>query len=123
MNYIEFEIGGKLRGFKFGLGFLGDIQKHFDVDFDAMQKMTLKNPILFLPAMLYYGHKHSVIRKRQPITFELYEFEDWMEDLKGGITNENIMNAVNAMNVGIQHIMGKEEETHNDTDNDTVKKK
>jgi len=106
MNYIEFEVGGKLRGFKFGLGFFGDLQKHFNADFEDIQSLIKKNSILFLPAMLFYGHKHDCIRKGVPVTFELWNFEDWIVELEGGITNVNILEAARAMNQGVQHIMG-----------------
>lgn len=114
MNYIKFEIGGKTRGFKFGLGFLGDIQNHFNIDLVQMHQMIEKNPLLFLPAMLYFGHKHDCIRNHEPIDFELFHFEDWIVEMDKGVSNENLLKAARAMNSGIQYISGVAEDSKED---------
>ena len=91
MNYIEFQIGGKLRGFKFGIGFLGDILKHYDVDIIGFGDLISKNPFSVLPAILYYGHYHDIVRKGGAIDFKLYTVEDWVEDIENPMNDANMV--------------------------------
>ena len=90
MNYIEFEIGGKLRGFKLGLGFIGDILQHYDTDMMGLGKLLVNNPFSATPAILLYGNKHDSIRKGLPFDIKMYEVEDWIEDIENGLQNKNI---------------------------------
>lgn len=95
MNYIEFEIGGKLRGFKLGLGFLGSVLKELDTDITGFGNTMVSNPFLSVPTILYCGHYHDCKRKGVPVTFELYDFEDWVEEMPRGVNNENFVGVVN----------------------------
>lgn len=94
MNCIEFEIGGKLRGFKFGLKFLGDILEHFDTDIVGFGEMLDSNPFKTRPAILYFGHLADTQRKGHPLTFSFDDVMDWVEDLEGGVSNPNVISAI-----------------------------
>lgn len=113
MNYIEFEIGGKLRGFKFGVGFLGDILEFLDTDIVGLGKSISKNPFKATPAILFFGHKRECERKGVPVTFTLDDVNDWIEELKGGLNNENITQCgiiiVNELRKHLSHLTNEED--------------
>jgi hypothetical protein len=90
MNFIQFKIGGKPRGFKLGLGFLGDVLNHYDTDLQGFGRMAVRNPFSLTPAILYYAHKHECIRKGKPIDFELHDVEDWIEEMPKTLSNPDI---------------------------------
>ena len=94
MNYIEFEIGEKLRGFKLGLKFLGDILEHYDTDIVGFGELLDNNPFQTRPAILYFAHLADVQRKNQPVTFTLNDVIDWVDELEGGISNDNVIQTV-----------------------------
>lgn len=95
MNYIEFEVGGKLRGFKFGVGALGDILKELDTDIKGYGEMLISNRYKSVPTTLFHGHKHDCWRKQLPITFTRFDVDDWLEDLPKGVYNDNIAQVEN----------------------------
>lgn len=97
MNYIEIEIGGKKRGFKFGLGFLGDILEHFDIDVGGFGEMLSKNPFKAIPAIIYFGHAYDVKKKGQIVDFSLLDVDEWVEELEHGYANENIEALLNVL--------------------------
>lgn len=90
MNYINFNIGGKDRGFQLGLGFLGDVLKHYNTDLVGLGDLMVQNPFSVTPTILYYGHKHNCIRRKEAIDFEMYDVEDWIDELPNTLNNENI---------------------------------
>ena len=91
MNKIEFEIGGKKRGFIVGLAFLGDMLNHFETDINGLGKMMQKNNIFAIcPTSVYYAHKHYCISNKQPVDFDIYEVEDWFVGLENGMLNKNV---------------------------------
>ena len=94
MNYIEYEIGGKLRGFKLGLKFLGDVLSHFDTDIMGLGELMDKNPFATRPVILYYAHLSSVQGKNQPVTFTQEDVMDWVDEMEGGISNDNVIQTV-----------------------------
>ena len=95
MNYIEFEIGGKKRGFSLGLG---------------LGQLMVKNPFSVTPSILYYGHKHDCIRLKKPIDFELWNIEDWVEDMPNTLNNENIEKLMLILIESIKKHLPKDEE-------------
>ena len=90
MNRLQFEIGGKVRGFKIGLGFLGDLLNHYETDMMGLGAMMVRNPFSATPAILFYAHKHDCINNGDVIDFKINDIEDWIEDLPDMLRNENI---------------------------------
>ncbi len=90
MNYIEFSLGNKVRGFKMGLGFLGDVLKHYDTDIVGFGEFTTKNIFDVTPTVLYYAHKHDCIRKGIPVDFEIYHVSDWLDELDNPLEDKNV---------------------------------
>lgn len=93
MNHIQFEIGGELRGFRMGVGFLGDVLDYLKVDIVEFGDMVVKNPFKLQPAILYYAHYHDCKRKSLPTDFTIEDVEDWIEEVESGVFNENILKA------------------------------
>ena len=107
MNYIEFEIGNKSRGFKFGLGFLGDVLDYLDTDLAGFGEMMTKNPFKCIPLILYFAHKRDLERKEQPIDFKLIDVEDWVDDIGNGFNNDNIVESLRIVIKTIQKHLPK----------------
>lgn len=80
MNYIEIEIGGKKRGFRFGLKVIGDCIKHQDQDPEQFLFSLAKNPFESVPVMLYFGAKYEVEKKGGVADFTLLDVYDWVEE-------------------------------------------
>lgn len=110
MNYIEFEIGSKLRGFKFGIGFLGDIMKHYNVDLLGFGELLTKNPFSATPAILYFGHYHNCVRKGAPITFTIHDVEDWVDAIENPLNDANLVEATKRCIDSITKYLPKVEE-------------
>lgn len=116
MNKLEFEIGGKNRGFIIGLGFLGDMLIHFDTDIQGLGRMAVNNNIFALcPSVVYYGHKHYCISNRLPIDFTIYDVEGWFMDLDKGMFNDNVQQLLTMMTETLSkhlgHLVGEEGES------------
>lgn len=114
MNAVEFEIGGKTRGFKFGLKFLSDILGHYDVDMGGLGVLMDKNPFAVRPTILYLGHKSYVQSKSMPVTFTEDEVIQWIEDLDNGISNENVIYCVTLVIEAVRSHLPKMEEVANE---------
>lgn len=80
MNFLEFEIGGKKRGFLFGLKVIGDCIKHSDQDPAAFMSSITKNRFESVPVILFYAHKYDVEKKGGLIDFSLFDVYDWIEE-------------------------------------------
>lgn len=91
MNYIEFQIGGKLRGFRFGLKFLSDLFADLNVGFDGLGKLIDENPFKSRPAVLYHAHVNHCKSKGIPITFTQDDVYEWLETLPSGVSNDNVV--------------------------------
>lgn len=97
MNYIEFEIGDKLRGFKFGTRFLSEFLNDLDTDISGMGEELDKNPFRVRPLALYFAHFAHCESKGQPVTFNKVDFENWIDDLDEGISNKNVVEAMRVL--------------------------
>lgn len=91
MNYIEIEIGGKKRGFRFGLGCVGEMVHELGIDVNELDSFITRNPIKGIPTMLYHGAKYEVKRMGDVPDFTLYDVYDWIEELDGTLNNEKVM--------------------------------
>lgn len=110
MNYIEFELGGKLRGFKFGLGTLGDVMLHYNVDLLGLLLLLNKNVYSVTPVMLFYAHKFDQTRKGKPATLELWQFSEWLDEMQNPMDDENIASAMTILVESITKYLPKNEE-------------
>lgn len=90
MNYIELEIGGAKRGFRFGLGCLGEMVHELGIDVSELDDFLTKNPIKGIPTLVYHGAKYEVRRMGDEVDFTIYDVYDWIEDLEGGINDAKI---------------------------------
>lgn len=97
MNYIEIEIGGKKRGFRFGLGFLGNILDHFNMDIAEFGQLMSRNPFKAIPSILYFAHEYEVKRMGDVPDFTIIDFEMWVEDMPNGYADEKVEAALNVL--------------------------
>ena len=117
MNQIDFNIGGENRRFNFGLKFLGDVLRHFDTDMGGFGELIDKNPFQTRPAILYFAHLASVQRNNKPVTFTLDDVIDWVDEMDQGISNPNVIQAVELVLESVKRHLPKT------TDTDGSKKK
>lgn len=89
-NFVEIEIGGKVRAFRFGLGTVGRIQKHLNVDIAGLGEQSIKNPFMTVPVILFFGHEHETRKRGQVVDFSIENFEDWLEDFEGTFAHPDI---------------------------------
>ena len=88
MNYLEFEIGGKTRGFRFGLKVIGDCIKHSNQDPTAFMESIVKNRFESVPVILYYAHKYETEKKGIAVDFTLFDIYEWVEE--EGLMNKKL---------------------------------
>ena len=87
MNKIKITLGGEDRDVRFGLGVLGDIQEHLNIDMSELGIMLSKNPFKIIPVAIYFGIKYEVEKTGSIPDFTLFDVLEWIEDLEGGYTN------------------------------------
>ncbi len=91
MNSIKFEIGGKEREFILGLGLIGDLLKYHETDFEGLSQLYTTNNIFALgPPTVFYAHKHAVRKAKGVVDFDIYDVEEWIEEIDKGVLNDNI---------------------------------
>lgn len=90
MNRIEIEIGGKLRAFRLGLHFLGEILNHFDTDISGLGSLMVTNPYKAVPAIIYFGHAYECKKSGKAIDFTILDCSEWVEELENTYSNEVI---------------------------------
>ena len=88
INFIEFEIGGKKRGFKFGLKVIGDCIKYSNQDPTAFMQSIVKNRFESVPVILYYAHKYHTEKNGEIVDFNLFDVYEWVEE--EGLMNEKL---------------------------------
>ena len=110
MNCLEFEIGGKQRGFRFGLKFLGDLLTHFDCDMGGLGLMIDKNPFATRPVILYLAHKAYCQSNKKPIDFTEDDVCTWVDEMPNGISNDNVVQSIRMVIEAIQSHLPKIEE-------------
>lgn len=115
MNQIEFNIGGENRRFNFGLKFLGDILNHFDTDMGGFGELIDKNPYHTRPAILYFAHLASVQRNQKPVTFTLEDVIYWVDEMENGISNPNVVQAVQLVLESVTRHLPKQTENDDDS--------
>ncbi len=87
---IEFEIGGKVRKFNFGLQCMGNSFERLDTDLANIGKVMLTNPFKATPAIFYEAHRAAVEYDGKLVDFSYSEVCKWLDDIDGGINNKNI---------------------------------
>lgn len=108
MNYIEFQIGGKLRGFKCGTKFLSDILSELDTNLFDLGHQLDTNPFKTRPLVVYFAHLSDCQRKSIPVTFDKDEVYGWFDDLDNGISNDNVVQLINVLIKSIKSHLPKD---------------
>lgn len=94
-NYVETTIGGKKRGFEFGLHCLGELLEFLDTDMQGLGNMLNKNPFRAVPVILYFGHSSYLKIEGKPVDFELSDVSQWVSDLPKGLIDPTIDTILN----------------------------
>ncbi len=89
-NFIEIEIGGKVRAFRFGLKAIGDMQHDLGLSLIQLGRELIDNPFRVVPSILYHGHKYETQRRKQQVDFTSDDFSEWLEDFDGTYAHPKI---------------------------------
>ena len=89
-NSVEIEIGGELRKFHFGLGFLGELIDSFDLDIITLGEFAAKNPLKYDPIIMYCSAVYALKREGKTADFTQYDFVDWIKE-SGGIKSDPML--------------------------------
>jgi hypothetical protein len=83
MNYIKLTIGGKERGFKFGLGFLGEAFNNLGFTVTELDTELSKNPFKVIPELMYQSALYNCLRSGEKPDFDKYIMSDWIDEAGG----------------------------------------
>lgn len=106
---IEFQIGGKVRKFYFGLECLGEVFQRLDVDITTIGNYLQKNPYKATPALLYEAHKSAVEYDEKMVDFTYRDVCKWIDEVDGGINNKDIEDCFKAFLKTIKNHLPKTE--------------
>lgn len=116
MNIIEIKIGGKLRTFRFGLGFLGEILEHLDTDIAGLGQMMEKNPFKAIPTILYFSHKSEIELTDRAVDFTMKDAYMWLEELPNGYGHPDIEKLLQKMIDSMRKYVPGLEEVYTDAE-------
>lgn len=82
MKSVNLTIGGKLRTFHLGLGFIGFLLEEEKIGFIEFGTQEELNPFKWIPIKMYYSLKYNLIRlgKDDEINFTLKDVIDWIDE-------------------------------------------
>ena len=83
MKQIDLEIGGELRTFYFGLGFLGNLLEKENISIQEIGIKATENPYKWNALIMYHSCSFGYIRKGEEIPFNAFEVAEWIEDAGG----------------------------------------
>lgn len=108
MNYIELEIGGEKRGFRFGLGCLGEMLDVLNIGMDDLQAYINRNPIKGIPVAIYCAAKCHLEDKDQKPDFSKNDVSDWILELEGGIGGPDVEKLMGEFAKSLENLTGAE---------------
>jgi len=82
MKQISLNIGGELRTFYFGLGFLGNLLEKENIEFHEIQINLLKNSYKWMPLIMYHSLAWGFIRKGETVPFDAFDVAEWIDELE-----------------------------------------
>ena len=97
MNLIERKIGGELRAFRFGVGFLGEILDVLNTDIEGLGKEMARNPYKVIPLVLFLGYRSERELENLPMDIELSDVHKWLEEVDGSYSAPIVMEITKCM--------------------------
>lgn len=107
-NFVQLEINGEPKGFKFGLGFLGRFLEATGIKVDEMGEAIESNPFKTLPIMVYESHRYNEERAKREFTLTLDDIIDWIDE-DGGFNGKFITAFLNAWSLSMNKDVPKTE--------------
>lgn len=90
MNYIQIEINGINRGFKFGVWVLGQLINKEGLKLDSIKEQVSSDPISFYVNVMYYSALWNCSRSKTEPDFDKEDVYEWIDDL-GGIGSPELV--------------------------------
>lgn len=108
---IEFEIGGKVRKFSFGLEVLGWIQAEAGIDLTNLKEGTSDTSLYFIliKPLILLGNKREVEKEGKRIDYTYDDVEQWL--LEKGVYHEDIIGLWNKFNETTASYLPKQKPT------------
>lgn len=101
MKYIQIEIGGKKRGCKLGLGFLGEVIDDLGNDVSEIVEGLKKNPYKMIPILMYHSMVYNLKSKGKNPSFTIYDVTDWIEEEEKGFNSDKVVDFLKAFTASI----------------------
>lgn len=83
-GYIQLQIGGKSRGFKFGLWVIGQLIDELKISVDQFDAEMQRNPIKTLALLMYYSAYYNTLKAKQEADFTMVDVYDWIDEVGMG---------------------------------------
>jgi hypothetical protein len=83
------------KDFHFGIGFLAELLENTGLELTEIDTKLTNGDISLFPEMVYCSHLYACKRKKQDITFDMYDVHDWIDE-NGGIGGKFVTDFVNA---------------------------
>ena len=109
MNLIERKIGGEVRAFRFGLGFLGEVLDVLNTDIEGLGKEMVRNPYKVIPLVLFLGYRSEREISNLPMDVEMKDVHQWLEEIEGSYSDPVVMDITKCMMDNILKYLPKAE--------------
>lgn len=94
-NKAVIKFGDQVFECSFGIGFLGELLEHTDLSLQEIGVGIEKNPIKYVPLVMFHSVKYNALRYGKEFTLNLYTFTDLIE-ANGGVTKPTVVNWLKA---------------------------
>lgn len=85
-----------MRGFRFGMGCVGEMIDILDISVDEIESYMTKNPIKGILAAIYAAAKCHAEDQDKPVGFSKNDVADWIYALEDGFNNETVVKLIGA---------------------------
>ena len=81
-------IGGKERGFSFGLGFLGELLEETNLSIEEVGEKMQKNPFKWIPTIMFYSTKYHDESTDLEVDYTKLDIINWIDEI--GIGSDQV---------------------------------
>ena len=81
MKQIQLNLGGELRTFYFGLGFLGNLLEKENVSVGEIDEKLVNNPFKWMPLIMYHSLAWGYVRNNEKPLFDVFDVQEWIDDV------------------------------------------
>lgn len=108
-GYIKLNVGGKDRGFKFGLWVISQTIKSLGCSLETIQEEMKSNMLDGSAALMYNAARYACMKDKEVIDFVEIDAYEWIEEL-GGFNGERMQQLFQVFLDSMRAIGGDETE-------------